>query len=115
MLTNPDNTDIGAYETLKKRGFSPDDIAGLAEYLDEHRRKTMQPVLDEINAKFDLFRSEMVSEIAAVRSEMVSWKQAWVFVAILIGVAIVLPEALEKIVKQIQLLSGTAVTQDVSS
>ena len=111
MLTNPDNTDIGAYEILKKRGFTADDIAGLAEYLDEHRRRTMQPVLDQISAQFDQVRSE----IAAVRSEMVSWKQAWVFVAILIGVAMILPEALEKIVKQIQLLSGTAVTQDVSS
>ena len=93
MLTNPENTDIGAYEILKKRGFSPDDIAGLAEYLDEHRRKTMQPVLDEINTRFD---------------RMVSKREAWVFITIMIGVAIILPEALEKIVDLVKSLYGVA-------
>lgn len=100
MNTDHQNTAIGAYEILKKRDFKEGDIAGLAEYLDEHRRNTMQPVLDRIDAKFD---------------QMVSKKEAWVFVAILIGVAIILPEALGKIFKLIQSLQGAVEPSSVSS
>ncbi|MYH91791.1 MAG: hypothetical protein F4128_13685 [Gammaproteobacteria bacterium] len=85
---------------MKRRDFKEGDIAGLAEYLDEHRRSTMQPVLDQIDARFD---------------QMVSKKEAWIFVAILIGVAIVLPEALEKIFDLIRALQGVAEPPSVSS
>ena len=115
MITDPENTDIGAYEILKKRGFSPDDIAGLAEYLDEHRQKTMQPVLDQIDQKFDLFRSEYDAKFELFRSEMISKREAWVFIAILIGVAILLPEALKEIIMLIQTLSAPVTPPAVSS
>ena len=104
MNAEHQNTAIVAYEILKRRDFKEGDIAGLAEYLEEYRQRAMQPVLDQIDAKFD----RVTAEIAALRSEVVTWKQAWIFMTILIGVAMVLPEALDRIFDLIKSLHGVA-------
>ncbi len=112
------STTITVYETLKRRGFDPDDIASLVEYLDDHRRRTMQPVLDQIHdkfeqmetrfeakfehfdakfdAKFEHFEDRFDGKLNALRAEMVSRKEAWGFLVVIALMVTFLPEVFDQ-------------------
>ncbi len=91
MSTHSENADIQAYEIMKKRGFETGDIAKLAKYLDRHQKRTMQPFLDRIDARFDQLE-------ARLRAELVSKKEArWTLGLLAALVAVAAPEALDQV------------------
>ncbi len=128
MSTHSENVDIQAYEIMEKHGFETGDIAKLAKYLDRHQKRTMQPFLDRIDAKFEQVeerfnaRFEQVEErfnarfdqvdarfnqveerfdskLALLQLKMVSRKQAWWMLGVLLATVVLVPEAFEQMLQ----------------
>ena len=87
------NNDFHVYEALKKHNFDPDDIASLARYIDEQQQKSMKSILDQVDAKFETFRADLVTK-----------KQAWQLVAVVVILNALVPDGFQKVIELLQAL-----------